>query len=115
MDVSRGAPAGGLREGRGLIGTARETLGVVMEATQPTDRIVDAVERYRSLLEINNAIITHLEKEDLFRATCGALQEIVPYQAAGIAIYEPELDSFRFFALEGELSSDRFSSSSWRH
>ena len=86
-----------------------------MEAIRTNDRILDASERYRTLLEINNAVVTHLEKGDLFRATCGALQRIVPYEAAGIAIYEPDVGAFRFFALEGELSSDRFSSSSWRH
>ncbi|MGH9460366.1 MAG: GAF domain-containing protein, partial [Vicinamibacteria bacterium] len=80
----------------------------VMRDIRPADRDVDTAERYRSLLEINNAIITNLEKEDLFRATCGALQRIVPYDAAGIAIYEPDLDALRFFALEGDVTPVRF-------
>jgi len=71
----------------------------VMNDNGPTDTI-DAAERNRSLLEINNAVITHLKKEDLFRAICSALQRIVPYDAVGVAIYEPEL--------EGNLPSDRF-------
>ena len=77
----------------------------VMRDIRPADPNVDTAERYRSLLEINNAIITHLEKDDLFRATCGALQGVIPYQAAGVAIYEPDLDAFRFFALEGDVTS----------
>jgi signal transduction histidine kinase len=79
-----------------------------MRDIKPADRNVDTAERYRTLLEINNAIITHLEKGDLFRATCGALQGVIPYDAAGVAIYEPDLDALRFFAIEGDVTSDRF-------
>jgi formate hydrogenlyase transcriptional activator len=70
-----------------------------------TARLVDAAERYRTLLEITNAVITRLNKEELFGATCHALHGVIPCEAAGLAIPDPDLTAFRFFALTGELSS----------
>lgn len=57
--------------------------------------------RRRTLLEINNAIITNLKQEDLFQAVCSALQSAIPFVKAGLTLYEPEVDGLRLFALEG--------------
>ncbi len=64
-------------------------------------------ERRRTLLGINNAIITNLKQEDLFRAVFSALQSAIPFAKVGLTFYEPELDGLRFFALEGD-STDHF-------
>jgi len=64
-------------------------------------------ERRRTLLEINNAIVTNLEQEELFHAIFQALQRTTPFDKVGITFYEPELDGLRFFALEGQ-TSDQF-------
>jgi signal transduction histidine kinase len=70
-------------------------------------RIGGDAEHYRTLLEINNAIITNLTQENLLRAILPTLQRVVPFDKVGLTFYEPELDGLRFFALEGE-SSDHF-------
>jgi len=70
-------------------------------------RVGGDTEHYRTLLTINNAIITCLTQDDLLRAILPALRRVVPFDKVGLTFYEPELDGLRFFALEGE-SSDHF-------
>ena len=54
---------------------------------------------YRLLLEINNAIISNLTRESLFRAITEALRKVVPFDRA--VLYDAENDVLRTFALEG--------------
>jgi GAF domain-containing protein len=75
-------------------------------ALQTRGRIVGEAERYRTLLEINNAIITKLTQEDLFRAICEALKNAIAFDRAGLTLYDPTIDALRVFALVGDL--DRF-------
>jgi formate hydrogenlyase transcriptional activator len=56
-------------------------------------------QQYRLLLEINNAIISNLTRESLFRAITEALRKIVPFDRA--VLYDAEKDTLRTFALEG--------------
>jgi formate hydrogenlyase transcriptional activator len=60
-------------------------------------------ERHRVLLEINNAIISNLSRESLFRAITEALRQIVPFDRAVLPLYDPERDVFQTFALEGPV------------
>ena len=54
---------------------------------------------YRLLLEVNNAIISNLTREALFRAITEALRKVVPFDRA--VLYDAENDALRTFALEG--------------
>jgi formate hydrogenlyase transcriptional activator len=65
-------------------------------------------ERNRSLLQINNAIITNLSQEALLRSISEALHRVIAFDRCAITLYQPERDSFLFLAVEGELSSDYF-------
>ena len=56
-------------------------------------------QQYRLLLEINNAIISNLTRESLFRAITEALRKVVPFDRA--VLYDAENDALRTFALEG--------------
>ena len=47
-------------------------------------------DRIRLLLEINNAVVSHLELGDLVKTISASLLGILPHEAAGIALYEPE-------------------------
>ncbi|PYM56862.1 MAG: hypothetical protein DMD79_21075, partial [Candidatus Rokuibacteriota bacterium] len=60
-------------------------------------------ERHGVLLEINNAIISNLSRESLFRAITEALRQIVPFDRAVLPLYDPEKDVFQTFALEGPV------------
>ncbi len=69
-----------------------------------SQREAQAAERRRTLLEINNAIINNLTQDDLFRAVCAALQNVLPVSQAGLSLYEAATNSLRLFALQGDSS-----------
>src|SRR5580692_5455931 len=65
-------------------------------------------EKNRILLQINNAIITNLNQQALLHSISEALHPVFPFDRCAITLYQPERDSFRFLAVEGELHSDYF-------
>jgi formate hydrogenlyase transcriptional activator len=65
-------------------------------------------ERWRTLLEINNAIITNLTQEGLLNAICEALQRVMPIYRAALTLYDPERDTLRILAVSRHWSSDFF-------
>src|SRR5262245_9373872 len=52
-------------------------------------------DRIRLLLEINNAVVSHLELGALVKTISASLLGILPHDAAGIALYEPEQNLLR--------------------
>jgi formate hydrogenlyase transcriptional activator len=71
-----------------------------MHASSTLGRAPQVEERYRTLLEINNAIVTSLRRDELLHAICEALKPVLPFDRAAINIYEPETDLLRLLALE---------------
>jgi formate hydrogenlyase transcriptional activator len=65
-------------------------------------------EKNRILLQINNAIITNLTQQALLHSISEALHPLFPFDRCAITLYQPERDSFRFLAVEGDLLSDYF-------
>lgn len=65
-------------------------------------------EKNRILLRINNAIITSLTQQVLLHSISEALRPVFPFDRCAITLYQPEKDSFRFLAVEGELHSHYF-------
>src|SRR3989442_52574 len=59
-----------------------------------------SAERYRLVLEVNNAIISDLTRESLFHAITEDLRTVVPFDRA--LLYAAEKDILRTFALEGQ-------------
>src|ERR1700678_406832 len=62
----------------------------------------------RSLLDINNAIITNLTEEALLRSISEAVRPFIHFDRCAITLYTPETDTLRFLAVEGALGSDYF-------
>jgi formate hydrogenlyase transcriptional activator len=91
-----------------------KTLGAVITFIDITERkLAEAAlrkseEQNRSLLQINNAIITNLTQQALLRSISEALHPVISFDRCAITLYQPERDSFRFLAVEGELLSDYF-------
>jgi formate hydrogenlyase transcriptional activator len=71
-------------------------------------KVERTAERYRTLLEINNAIITHLTPETLLHAVSDILRRVVPFSGAALTIYKPNSGTFRYLAMEGAIPSDHF-------
>ncbi len=66
------------------------------------DELKRAEERHRILLEISNQMVTNLMEPALLRSIFEALRRVVEFDAAGLALYVPEKDSFRLLAVSGE-------------
>jgi formate hydrogenlyase transcriptional activator len=91
-----------------------KTLGAVITFIDITERkrseaaLRKSEELNRSLLQINNAIITNLTEKALLLSISQALHPVISFDRCAITLYQPERDSFRFLAVEGELLSDYF-------
>src|SRR6185436_2290315 len=57
-------------------------------------------ERLRLLLEVNNAVVTHLDLHDLLHAISETLSEVVPHDFTALAIYDEESKELRAHAIE---------------
>src|SRR2546430_12880472 len=79
-----------------------------MDAAPARDASSPESERYRTLLEINNAVISSLTRDDLFRAIARALRRIVSFERTAIFLHDQAADILRLFVLESSLSSDYF-------
>ncbi|MGB0036691.1 MAG: sigma 54-interacting transcriptional regulator [Candidatus Acidiferrales bacterium] len=79
-----------------------------MQSPQTAAKVLASEERYRTLLEINNAIITCLTRETLLHSVLEILRRVVPLSGAALALYNRKNDTFRYFAVESSKSSDHF-------
>ena len=52
-------------------------------------------DRVQLMLKINNAVVSHLDLNDLLNTISASLRDLIPHDLAGIALYEPELDHLR--------------------
>jgi len=64
-----------------------------------------AEERQRVLLEVNNAIVTCLDRDSLFAATAGALMRVMPYDRAALVLHDPVKDVFQVLGVAGRIPS----------
>ena len=65
-------------------------------------------EHYRTLLEINNALVANLTQEGLFHAIAEALRRVIPFDRTAIFLHEPQRDVLRLYILESSLPSTYF-------
>ena len=80
----------------------------ITERKQAEEALRKSERMKRSLLDINNAIITNLTEEALLRSISEALRPSIPFDRCAITLYTPETDTIRFMAVEGPLRSDYF-------
>jgi formate hydrogenlyase transcriptional activator len=69
---------------------------------------VSDAERYRTLLEINNALVANLTREPLFAAIAAALRPVVPFDRTAVFLHDAGRDVLRLFVLETSLPSTYF-------
>ena len=65
-------------------------------------------ERYRTLLEINNALVSNLTRDALFHAIARALRRVVPFERTAIFLHDTDRDVLKLFILESSLRSSYF-------
>jgi hypothetical protein len=76
-----------------------------MDKLQSSAQTTDA-KFLRTLLEINNAVISSLTQEALFRAIAGALRRIMPFDRTAIFLHDAHKEVLRLFILESSLPED---------
>ena len=57
-------------------------------------------DRLRLLLEVNNAVVSHLDLRDVFMATSRCLRQVIRQDYTSLVLYEPGSDRFRLYALD---------------
>jgi formate hydrogenlyase transcriptional activator len=80
----------------------------ITERKRAEEALRRSEERARTLLEINNAVITNLDQETLLHSISKALHSVISFDRCAITLYQPERDTFRFLAVEGGLLSNYF-------
>jgi formate hydrogenlyase transcriptional activator len=79
-----------------------------MNEQSSAPRAAEETERYRTLLEINNALIANLTRDDLFRAIARAIRRVVPFDRTAIFLHDVDKDVLKLFILESSLPSSYF-------
>ncbi|HEY6368767.1 MAG TPA: sigma 54-interacting transcriptional regulator [Candidatus Binatia bacterium] len=64
--------------------------------------------RRRTLLDINNAIVTKLTRDELLTAVCNALGRAIPFDRVALSLYEPEAEVLRIVAHAGPYRRDDY-------
>jgi formate hydrogenlyase transcriptional activator len=62
-------------------------------------------ERQRVLLDVNNAIVTCLDRDSLFAATATALRRVIPFDRAALVLHDPVKDVFKVLGVAGPVPS----------
>jgi formate hydrogenlyase transcriptional activator len=91
-----------------------KTVGAVITFFDITERkraeeaLRKSEQRKRTLLEINNAIITNLTTEALFGSAYEAIQRVVPFDRAAFLLYRPETKTLKLLSMDGDTESEFF-------
>jgi formate hydrogenlyase transcriptional activator len=80
----------------------------ITERKRAEEALQRSEERARTLLEINNAVITNLDEETLLHSISRVLHSVISFDRCAITLYQPDRDAFRFLAVGGDLLSDYF-------
>ena len=79
-----------------------------MDIPSTSERTAAEAVRYRTLLEINNAVISSLTREALFHAIAQAIRRVVAFDRTAIFLHDSERDVLRLYVLESSLRSSYF-------
>src|SRR5262245_1497140 len=68
-----------------------------------TSELRASEERQRVLLDVNNAIVTCLDRDSLFAATSTALRRAISFDRAALVLHDPIKDVFRVLGVAGQV------------
>jgi len=64
--------------------------------------------RYRALLQVNEIALNKVTAEEVFRGMCSALKNMVPYDRAGLTLYDPHDDALKIVGIYGPHENSIF-------
>ena len=70
-----------------------------------TSELSHAEERWRVLLQVNNAVVTCLDRDTLFDAIAGALRGVIPFDRAALVLDDPVEGVFKVLGVAGPVPS----------
>jgi formate hydrogenlyase transcriptional activator len=70
------------------------------EAQDYQQKLAEERDRLRLLLEVNNAVVAHLDLRDLFRPIAAALRRVLQQDYASLALYDETRHTWRVHALD---------------
>jgi formate hydrogenlyase transcriptional activator len=57
-------------------------------------------DRFRLLLDVNNAVVSHLNMDDVFASVSASLQKVIQHDGCSLMLYEPETGQYRCHVLK---------------
>jgi two-component system sensor histidine kinase/response regulator len=82
--------------------------GAELERKNADEALRKSQERLRTLLDINNAIVTKLTREELFTAISEVLGRVIKFDRLALSIYDPEADVLRIVTYAGPYHRDDY-------
>jgi formate hydrogenlyase transcriptional activator len=83
------------------IAIAIENVTAYEEIAALNATIAATAARRRTVLEINNAVVTKLSRDELLVAVCDALTEAIRFDRLALSLYDPAIDALRIVAFAG--------------
>ena len=74
--------------------------GDVTDTESIQQALVRERDRLHLLLEINNAVVSHLGLRELLKEISACLRRLIPHDLAGLALYDPESCQLRAHVLD---------------
>lgn len=69
---------------------------------------VSVADRYSSLLKASEIALTTVTTHAVFQGICGVLKDVVPYDRAGLSLYDPEHDGLKIVDVYGPHENSVF-------
>jgi formate hydrogenlyase transcriptional activator len=83
------------------IAIAIENVNSYEEIAALNATIAATAQRRQTILDINNAIVTKLTRDDLLTSTCDALVKVIPFDRFALSLYDTEIKALRIVAHAG--------------
>ncbi|HEY7163935.1 MAG TPA: sigma 54-interacting transcriptional regulator [Candidatus Binatia bacterium] len=75
--------------------------GVELERKRAREALQKSEQRLRTLLDINNAIVSKLSRDDLFNAIAEALGRVIGFDRLALSLYDSAINSLRLITFVG--------------
>ena len=76
------------------------TTSCMPKARTPLRRCARERDRFRLLLEVNNAVVSHLDMDAVFTSVSTSLQRVVQHDGCSLLLFEPDTGHYRCHVLK---------------